>query len=110
MPRRIGPRAMTEREHSARHRDRKLKWLRALKDGPCTDCRKKYPPECMELDHVRGRKIGHISKLIQTRGIRVCIREAAKCDLVCANCHRIRTMGRRKAPKHVASWVLERNG
>lgn len=67
--------------------------LNALKDKPCKDCKRKYPPECMDWDHVRGRKLFSIGMKRNCARARV-LREIKKCDLVCANCHRIRTRRR----------------
>ena len=56
--------------------------------GKCVDCGYIGPPETFDFDHVRGTKIGSVSILLRgNRGIE----ESEKCDLVCANCHRIRT-------------------
>jgi hypothetical protein len=67
--------------------------LKAEKAKPCTDCKTCYHPDAMEFDHVRGEKKSDISKI---RGRRALLDELAKCELVCANCHRIRTAGRRR--------------
>jgi len=63
------------------------------KDKPCLDCGKVYPSYVMDFDHVRGAaKKGDLSSLISWgRSIRFLANEIAKCDLVCANCHRERT-------------------
>lgn len=74
---------------------KKLAYIRSLKDNPCTDCGIKYPFYVMEFDHREGstkfREIGRMPcnswKQIND--------EIAKCDLVCANCHRTRTHKRR---------------
>jgi hypothetical protein len=63
------------------------------KDNVCTDCRIKYHPHAMEFDHVRGEKKFDISKCHSRKDLD---EELAKCELVCANCHRIRTFSRRK--------------
>jgi len=44
----------------------------------------------MDFDHVRGRKLFDIAqgKELSMASVR---REIKKCDLVCANCHRIRS-------------------
>lgn len=62
---------------------------------PCLDCDVCYPYPLMEYDHVRGSKLHDISTLT-SRGasINMLQREIAKCDLVCANCHRYRTHSR----------------
>lgn len=62
---------------------------------PCTDCGKQYPSACMEFDHCRGEKVQSVTNMV-TRGWVALITELNKCDLVCANCHRIRTSERRK--------------
>ena len=66
--------------------------VQQLKKAPCTDCQNTFPPCCMDYDHVRGIKSYTISGLIaSTRSWSTILTEIAKCDLVCANCHRIRT-------------------
>lgn len=62
------------------------------KEHPCSDCGDRYPPFVMDFDHVVGPKVGNISKLVNM-GVSVQILEAEinTCDLVCANCHRVRT-------------------
>ena len=44
----------------------------------------------MDFDHL-SRKEGEISSLMYTSGTDVLLKELAKCEVVCANCHRIRT-------------------
>lgn len=73
---------------------RKFKgWVDALKSLPCTDCRRIYPVAAMEFDHTLGTKIAPVSKMWSKRRA---LAEIAKCDLVCANCHRHRTQVRRR--------------
>ena len=71
-----------------------------LKSKPCTDCGGSFPPYVMEFDHVpeRGPKKARIVSLIRSRSLNApTLRsELAKCDVVCANCHRIRTFNRRQ--------------
>ena len=46
----------------------------------------------LEFDHVRGEKSGNISEMIASgHSIARLQTEIEKCDVVCANCHRIRT-------------------
>lgn len=72
-------------------------WLNSLKSAPCMDCGGVFPPECMDFDHVRGVKFFNISNIC--RSMESLLHEIAKCDLVCANCHRIRTAKRPKLKK-----------
>jgi hypothetical protein len=79
--------------------DRKayVEWLDGLKAGrPCADCGIAYPPYVIEWDHLPGSE-----KQFELANTRRCaygkervLRELAKCELVCANCHRERTFGR----------------
>lgn len=65
-----------------------------LKARPCADCGKTFPPYVMEFDHIpeRGKKFMNISDMLpKGMSMRRILEEADKCDLVCANCHRIRT-------------------
>lgn len=53
----------------------------------------------MEFDHVRGTKVDSISRIV-SGGCKLKLwKELPKCDLVCANCHRIRTVNRRKCAR-----------
>lgn len=69
------------------------KRIEDLKTGPCVDCGNTFPPECMDFDHVRGRKDKNVGSMF-TYSIQKIQQEVAKCELVCANCHRIRTRKR----------------
>lgn len=65
-----------------------------LKAAPCVDCGGSFPPECMDFDHKAGmEKVKSISALTCSHLI-LLLFEIGKCDLVCANCHRIRTKRR----------------
>ena len=64
--------------------------ITAAKDKPCTDCGVKYPYYVMDLDHVRGKKHKNLGQMMQASEKRV-LDEIAKCDVVCSNCHRIRS-------------------
>lgn len=66
-----------------------------LKRNPCKDCGRSYAPCCMDFDHVRGSKLASVSQLL-TRSEAKLRAEISKCELVCANCHRVRTEARRK--------------
>jgi hypothetical protein len=69
--------------------------IRELKSKPCTDCGKTYHWYVMDFDHVRGEKKGGVSALLQSgKSLSKLLEEVAKCDLLCSNCHRIRTWNR----------------
>lgn len=58
---------------------------------PCMDCKANYPYYVMDFDHVRGRKHKNVAELIPTLSKKKIDEEIAKCEIVCSNCHRIRT-------------------
>lgn len=68
----------------------------AIKEnGRCADCGGRFPAIVMEFDHVRGRKKFTVSNRVHGHtGLAPVLAEIAKCDLVCANCHRVRTWKR----------------
>ena len=62
---------------------------------PCVDCGGTFPPECMDFDHVRGEKLFGLAQG-SGKAIESVLAEIAKCDVICANCHRTRTRQRRQ--------------
>lgn len=80
-----------EREYDAARRLRRKKTRDDAKSVPCADCGIQYPPYVMDFDHVRGEKIAAPGLLYtQVEAFQI---EIAKCEVVCANCHRERTYG-----------------
>lgn len=80
-----------------KYREERRVWLEKLKDRPCMDCGVKYPPYVMDFDHKDGEvKIVSVSWLAlrNTSNFEKIKLEIKKCDLVCANCHRVRTSKR----------------
>ena len=79
--------------------ERNRSLVRKAKSVPCADCGRRYPHYVMDFDHRPGEKkcFALASAMGQTRISAERLRaEIAKCDVVCANCHRIRTHSRRK--------------
>ena len=70
----------------------KRKFLDWLKDKQCADCGNN-DIRVLEFDHVRGEKEYNISQKAGL-SLEVLLKEIEKCDIVCANCHRIRTCTR----------------
>lgn len=76
-------------------RRRKSKQCRELKQKPCMDCGGIFHPEAMEWDHRDPKeKLTNVSQA-RNREWDKFLAEVAKCDLICANCHRVRTARRR---------------
>jgi hypothetical protein len=64
-----------------------------LKNVPCMDCGLNFPPVCMDFDHRNLKtKLRNVSAMrggaLSEKKIRD---EIAKCDVVCACCHRLRS-------------------
>jgi predicted kinase len=64
---------------------------------PCADCGAVLDPVCMDFDHLPGfTKEHNIVDMVRRRMTWSKIEvEMAKCEVVCANCHRLRTKRRR---------------
>lgn len=80
---------------SEEYKDRAQAFVNALKDNPCLDCEIKYPHYVMDFDHREDEeKVRNIAEMVRRSGRKKLEEEIAKCDLVCANCHRERTWQR----------------
>lgn len=75
-------------------------WVKKYKENsPCADCNVKYAYYVMDFDHIDpAKKKFMIGRAVSTGGksLKIIRKEIEKCDLVCANCHRIRTHKFRK--------------
>lgn len=70
--------------------------LDQLRSVPCADCGGRFAQCSMDFDHRDPTaKVARVPALVGRAGIRRILAEAAKCDIVCANCHRLRTFQRR---------------
>jgi hypothetical protein len=78
------------RSHDRQAKRDQQMWLNNLKEKPCVDCRSVFPPCCMDFDHVAGTKVKGIGQLLSCSK-EIVLSEIAKCELVCACCHRVRT-------------------
>ena len=80
-----------------RNKLRKIRkeWINSYKEKtPCKDCGTYFPAVCMDFDHL-GDKISEVSLManhnLKMETIEL---EISKCDVVCSNCHRLRTRNR----------------
>lgn len=83
---------------AAKHIEENSAAIGLAKDSPCADCGMRFPRECMDFDHVHGEKLFSLSKAA-SRPLATVMAEIAKCDLVCANCHRVRSKSRARERK-----------
>lgn len=70
--------------------------LLAKKSEPCVDCGQSWPYYCMQFDHLPGAvKVDTVARLASGAApLCVLLSEIAKCELVCCNCHLIRSRKR----------------
>ena len=81
-----------EAKRGARRYKEMQDWVASLKTGPCMDCGGTFPSVCMHFDHRPGEeKVLNIAALARHNNKKAILEEIAKCDLICANCHAIRT-------------------
>lgn len=80
-------------EYVTKQKAKAMELVEKLKDQPCADCGDQFPRVAMDFDHVRGKKIMDLSRAARRGwGEAKILAEAAKCDVVCSNCHRVRTL------------------
>lgn len=85
------------RKNKNRQRERLKKIALLYKQKPFQDCGGKFHPWVMEFDHRVGTaKLAAVVNLV-ARGCpdEKLLNEIEKCDIFCANCHRMRTYNRR---------------
>ncbi len=89
-------------------------WMIEIKSKPCTDCGGIFEVCCMDFDHQDGTiKEYNIGSMFAHHYSRDLIeQELSKCELVCSNCHRIRTRdrrtGKRLPPRKDKAKTIER--
>ncbi len=85
------------RNLAKRHYNRIRDIIEEAKAVPCMDCGLSFPHYVIDFDHrdpsEKKLNVGRTRGLVSTK------EEIAKCDVVCANCHRIRTW------KDVTRWA-----
>lgn len=78
-------------------RERQLRKRRELYDykesNPCFDCGKYFHFSQMQFDH-KANKSFPVSQRSASFGSEKFMKELEKCDLICANCHALRTWKR----------------
>lgn len=85
----------TQKMRVRRNQKRFKQEVAALKMHPCLDCGFVPVDACqMDWDHVDGVKVNGVSQLVALGSMSRVLDEISKCELVCANCHRLRTKTR----------------
>jgi len=90
---------MYDKENKRKYRQRArllaLEFVELVKAHPCKDCDGQFPTCAMDFDHVRGEKTYCVGRMMSgAHSVKRIAKEIAKCELVCSNCHRVRTQDR----------------
>ena len=81
-----------------RRHEELVAWYTAMKSStPCADCGGVFHPAAMTWDHLPGEpKVDDVSSMLQRHNRSLILAEIEKCELVCANCHAVRSFMRRR--------------
>ena len=84
---------MTDKELHRQKQAYKQKLVEIKEASGCTDCGENNPI-VLDFDHIKDKKY-NVSRMIHDGfSWRAIKKEIDKCEVVCANCHRIRTYNR----------------
>lgn len=77
---------------------KRRRFLNLLKmERPCYDCGGMFPPAVTDWDHLpQFEKKFNVGAQQKSFSLEACIDEINKCQLVCSNCHRLRTQARKQ--------------
>ena len=84
---------MVDKDLHRQKQDYKQRLAEIKRSSGCTDCGENNPI-VLDFDHIRDKKY-NISRMIHDGfSWKAIVKEMEKCEVVCANCHRIRTHDR----------------
>ena len=85
-----GRRFPSRKTAKMRDRARCVEIVAELKGRPCTRCGGSFPAVAMDLHHPDPtNKSENVSRLVRDGRLSALIAEIAKCEVLCANCHRV---------------------
>ena len=83
----------------ANYNQRTIEWINKLKSVPCADCKQTFNPVCMDFDHRDpATKLFSIAQWRAGWSPQEIVDEIGKCDIICSNCHRLRTWATPRNP------------
>ena len=87
-----------EKAYRVKRKEDFTSFINKHKTRPCADCGGKFDPICMDFDHRDPtKKEFNVSQMRKgCQSLKRIINEIEKCDVVCANCHRLRTREQNK--------------
>jgi ribosomal protein S20 len=81
------------------YRERVRNYVREIKESfPCQDCNTLYPYYVMEFDHLHSKEKS-VAWLTSHGTMDQVIKEIEKCELICSNCHKVRTWKRMQSTR-----------
>lgn len=90
-----------------RIRQRNREFLKEIKEkNPCMDCGKHFPYYVMTFDHIfeKSESLANLSRACVS--IERLQKEIDNCELVCSNCHHIRTHERKQGDdEDMSEWL-----
>jgi hypothetical protein len=85
------------REHMRNKKNDLRKLIQDYKIGVgCVDCGYNSHPEALDFDHTEDKAFDIARAVGDRLNLKSLMKEIQKCEIVCANCHRVRTSIRRK--------------
>lgn len=85
---------MTDKEVNRQRQDFKIRLQNIKQSRGCADCSENNPI-VLDFDHIRDKKY-NISRMVHDGfSWKAILKEIEKCEVVCSNCHRLRTHYRR---------------
>lgn len=100
-----GNKKLSTRESQKKLRDRNRQYVyNLLAKSLCLDCGN-ADIRVLEFDHRADKEFGIARMMSNCNSIEAIQNEINKCDIVCANCHRIRTYARNNAIRHQLSQI-----
>jgi hypothetical protein len=90
--------------HNKRRQAEFRSWYTSLKAGrPCADCGQVFHPAAMHWDHLpEYEKEAALGELVRHGSRQRIVEEIEKCELVCANCHAVRSIDRAQPESRAA--------
>jgi hypothetical protein len=94
-----------EKTYAADNYQRRLRMIAAIKlMAGCADCGYDKHPSALDFDHMPGTVKVQAVAVLARGSLKRLFDEIAKCEVVCANCHRIRTAERDQWRR---PWIYE---
>jgi hypothetical protein len=102
LPTRSEAEIVSSHERSAKRQSANIAWIGEYKlSKGCADCGYDGHFAALQFDHLPGyEKVNGLGQMVKCSRERI-LKEIEKCEVVCANCHAIRTFNRRRELREV---------